>query len=87
VSAIWAQAPRIHDTSKAVALFGETDPSGLGGDRDILMAAQDDLSEKAVPIAFGGPGAITVAGTGHRRARRYRRRQCATSRTITCQAS
>ena len=45
------------------------------------------LDNRPLPIAFGGPGAITVAGTGHRQARRYRRRQCATSRTITCQSS
>ena len=39
------------------------------------------------PIAFGGPGAVTVAGTRHEQALLYRRRQCAASRTITCQSS
>ena len=45
------------------------------------------LDNRPLPIAFGGPGAVTVAGTGHRHARRYRRRQCAATRTITCQSS
>ncbi|HUB21762.1 MAG TPA: hypothetical protein VMA97_05080 [Streptosporangiaceae bacterium] len=40
-----------------------------------------------MPIAFGGPGAVTAAGTGHRQARRYRRRQCASTRTLTSQSS
>jgi hypothetical protein len=39
------------------------------------------------PIAFGGPGAVTVAGTRHEHARLYRRRQCAATRTMTCQSS
>ena len=42
---------------------------------------------RPLPIAFGGPGAITVAGTGHRHGRRYRRRQCASTRMVTCQSS
>ena len=45
------------------------------------------LENKPFPTAFGGPGAITVAGTRHEQARRYRLRQCATSRTVTCQSS
>ena len=36
------------------------------------------LETRPLPIAFGGPGAVTVAGTRHAHARRYRRRQCAT---------
>ena len=45
------------------------------------------LVNRPLPIAFGGPGAVTVAGTRHPQARRYRRRQCAATRTITCQSS
>ena len=45
------------------------------------------LDNRPLPIAFGGPGAVTVAGTRHPQARRYRRRQCAATRTITCQSS
>ena len=45
------------------------------------------LENRPFPTAFGGPGAITVAGTRHEQARRYRLRQCATSRTVTCQSS
>ena len=37
------------------------------------------LVNRPLPIAFGRPDAITMAGTGHRQARGYRRRQCATS--------
>ena len=45
------------------------------------------LETRPLPIAFGGPGAVTVAGTRHLHARRYRRRQCALTRTITTQSS
>jgi hypothetical protein len=45
------------------------------------------LETRPLPIAFGGPGAVTVAGTRHPHARRYRRRQCALTRTITTQSS
>ena len=45
------------------------------------------LVNRPFPIAFGGPGAITVPGTRHAQARLYRRRQCAATRTITCQSS
>jgi hypothetical protein len=45
------------------------------------------LETKPLPIAFGGPGAVTVTGTRHEHARRYRRRQCALTRTITTQSS
>ena len=55
--------------------------------RSVSSMAMNPLDNRPLPIAFGGPGAITVAGTGHRQARRYRRRQCATSRTVTCQSS
>jgi hypothetical protein len=49
--------------------------------------AMNPLDKRPLPIAFGGPGAITVTGTGHRHERRYRRRRCTTSRTITCQST
>ena len=55
--------------------------------RSVSSIAMNPLVNRPFPIAFGGPGAITVAGTRHEQARRYRRRQCATSRTITCQSS
>ena len=32
--------------------------------------AMNPLDKRPLPIAFGGPGAITVAGTGHRHERR-----------------
>ena len=45
------------------------------------------LETRPLPIAFGGPGAVSVAGTRHEHARRYRRRQCAATRTVTTQSS
>src|SRR5712691_9834669 len=48
---------------------------------------EECVSERPLPIAFGGPGAVTVAGTGQEQARRYRRRQSARTRTITSQSS
>ena len=41
------------------------------------------LENRPFPMAFGGPGAVTVAGTRHEHALRYRRLQCAATRTIT----
>ena len=38
------------------------------------------LDSRPLPIAFGGPGAITVAGTRQPQARRQRRRECAAGR-------
>ena len=55
--------------------------------RSVNSIAMNPLDNRPLPIAFGGPGAITVAGTRQPQARRYRRRQCATSRTITCQSN
>ena len=55
--------------------------------RSVNSIATNPLENRPFPIASGGPGAITVAGTRHPHARRYRRRQCATTRTITCQSS
>ena len=55
--------------------------------RSVSSIAMNPLDNRPLPTAFGGPGAITVAGTRQSQARRYRRRQCATSRTITCQSS
>ena len=55
--------------------------------RSVNSIAMNPLDNRPLPIAFGGPGAITVAGTRHSQARRYRRRQCATTRTITCQSN
>ena len=45
------------------------------------------LENRPFPTAFGGPGAVTAAGTRQPQARRYRRRQCAATRTMTCQSS
>jgi hypothetical protein len=45
------------------------------------------LEKRPFPIAFGGPGTVTVAGTRQPQARRYWRRQCATSRTTNRQSS
>ena len=45
------------------------------------------LETRPLPIAFGGPGAVVVAGTRHEQARRYRRRQCTLTRTLTNQSS
>jgi hypothetical protein len=45
------------------------------------------LDSRPLPIAFGGPGAVTVAGTRQLQARRYRRRRCAATRTVTYQSS
>ena len=55
--------------------------------RSVSSIAVNPLVNRPFPIAFGGPGAVTVAGTRHEQARRYRRRQCALTRTITCQSS
>ncbi len=55
--------------------------------RSVSSMAVNAFVNRPFPIAFGGPGAITVAGSRHPQERRYRRRQCATSRTITCQSS
>ena len=49
--------------------------------------AMNALEKRPFPIAFGGPGAVTAAGTRQPQARRYRRRQCGATRTITCQSS
>ena len=42
---------------------------------------------RPLPIAFGGPGAITVLGAGQEQTRRYRRRQSARTRTTTSQSN
>jgi hypothetical protein len=55
--------------------------------RSMKSIAMNALDNRLLPIAFGGPGAITVAGTRQSQALRYRRRQCATTRTITTQSS
>ena len=55
--------------------------------RSVSRCAMNALETRPLPIAFGGPGAVTVAGTRHLHARRYRRRQCALTRTITTQSS
>ena len=51
--------------------------------RSASSIAMNPLENRPFPIAFGGPGAVTVAGTGQEQARRYRWRQCATSWTMT----
>ena len=55
--------------------------------RSVSRCAMNALETRPLPIAFGGPGAVTVAGTRHVQTRRYRRRQCALTRTITTQSS
>jgi hypothetical protein len=55
--------------------------------RSVSSMAMKALVNRPLPIAFGGPGAITVAGTRQPQTRRYRRRQCAATRTITTQSS
>jgi hypothetical protein len=55
--------------------------------RSVNTIARNPLDSRPLPIAFGGPGAITVTGTRHEQTRRYRRRQCATTRTVTCQSN
>ena len=56
-------------------------------DRSVSSIAMNALDTRPLPIAFGGPGAVTVAGTRHEQARRYRRRQSTRTRTITSQSS
>jgi hypothetical protein len=36
----------------------------------VISIAMKAMDKRPLPIAFGGPGAVTVAGTGHRQARR-----------------
>ena len=55
--------------------------------RSVNSIAMNALEKRPLPIAFGGPGAVTVAGTRQAQARRYRRRQSARTRTITSQSS
>ena len=55
--------------------------------RSTSSIAVKPFVNRPFPIAFGGPGAVTVAGPGHEQALLYRRRQCAASRTITRQSS
>ena len=55
--------------------------------RSVSSIAVNPLENRPFPIAFGGPGAVTVAGTRHEHALRYRRLQCAATRTITSQSS
>ena len=38
--------------------------------RSVNSIAMNALETRPLPIAFGGPGAVTVAGTGHGQARR-----------------
>ena len=55
--------------------------------RSTKSIAMNALDKRPLPIAFGGPGAVTVAGTRQSQARRYRRGQSARTRTITSQSS
>jgi hypothetical protein len=47
----------------------------------------EPLLNRPFPIALGGPGAVTVRGPSHRQRRRYRRRRCTTTRTVTRQST
>ena len=55
--------------------------------RSVSSIAMNPFVNRPFPIAFGGPGAITVAGTRQPQSRRYRRRQCTATRTTTSQSS
>ena len=55
--------------------------------RSVNSIARNPLEKRPFPIAFGGPGAVTVAGTRQPQSRRYRRRQCTATRTTTSQSS
>jgi hypothetical protein len=55
--------------------------------RSVSSIAVNPLENRPLPAALGGPGAVTVAGTGHEHALRYRRLQCAATRTATSQSS
>jgi len=55
--------------------------------RSVSSIAVNAFVNRPFPIALGGPGAITAAGTRQPQARRHRRRQCAATRTITTQSS
>src|SRR6266849_171589 len=55
--------------------------------RSVNSIAMNAFENRPFPIAFGGPGAVTAAGTRQEHARRYRRRQCAATRTTTRQSS
>ena len=55
--------------------------------RSVNSIARNPFENRPFPIAFGGPGAVTAAGTRQPQARRYRRRQCAATRTVTSQSS
>ena len=55
--------------------------------RSVNTIARNPLENRPFPIAFGGPGAVTAAGTRQSQARRYRRRQCATTRTTISQST
>ena len=45
--------------------------------RSVSSIAMNPLLNRPFPTAFGGPGAVTVAGTRQPHARLYRLRQCA----------
>ena len=55
--------------------------------RSVKTIARNPLENSPLPIAFGGPGAVTAAGPRQEQARRYRRRRSARTRTITSQSS
>ena len=55
--------------------------------RSVNSIARNPFDSRPFPIAFGSPGAVTAAGTRQPQARRYQRRQCAVTRTVTCQSS
>jgi hypothetical protein len=55
--------------------------------RSVSSIAMKPSVNRPLPIAFGGPGAITVVGTRHPHSRLYRRRQCAAALTIPSQFS
>jgi hypothetical protein len=98
--AIWAVAVAVQITAAFQTVSPLREPSAFflvtTGPRIILSAGIIIEADRVVavrdqarpfPAAFGGPGAVTVAGTRQSQARLYRRRRCAATRTITCQSS
>lgn len=55
--------------------------------RSTSSIAMNPLLNRPFPIAFGGPGAVTVACPGQPHSLLYRHRQCAITLTRTVQSS
>ena len=55
--------------------------------RSVNSVARNPFDSRPFPIAFGRPRRRTAHRDRQPQARRYRRRQCAVTRTVTCQFS